>query len=203
MPVGILLFAAPMPGSEQADDRVVGESGRLRREPGGPGPTKDATRLNDSHRLDRVGATLTRIKPAARDLRHSGRAAAHRLYRRYAMHTSLQITFRNLDRSFAVEQKIRERAAKLERHFGNIMSCRVAVELLHKQHRQGNHFQVRIDLTVPGGELVSSREPDDRHAYTDVYVAIRDAFDAMDRMLEEYVERMRRQMKAHDTPLHG
>jgi ribosomal subunit interface protein len=119
------------------------------------------------------------------------------------MHTSLQITFRNLDRSLAVEEKIRERAARLEHYFGDIMSCRVAVELLHKHHRQGNHFHVRIDLTVPGDELVSSREPDDHHAYTDVYVAIRDAFDTMDRMLEEHVRRMRRQVKTHETPLHG
>lgn len=119
------------------------------------------------------------------------------------MHTPLQITFRNFARSPAVEDKIRERAARLERYFGDIMGCRVAVELVHKHHRQGNHFHVRIDLTVPGDELVANREPDEHAAYTDVYVAIRDAFEAMDRMLEEYVRRMRRQVKAHETPLHG
>lgn len=119
------------------------------------------------------------------------------------MHTSLQITFRNLDRSAAVEAKIRERAARLERRFGDIIGCRVAVELLHKHHRQGNHFHVRIDLTVPGGELVASREPDEHPAYTDVYVAIRDGFDAAERMLEDYMRRLRGQVKAHETPLHG
>lgn len=119
------------------------------------------------------------------------------------MHASLQITFRNFSRSAAVEEKIRERAARLERYFADIVSCHVVVELLHRHHRQGNHFQVRIDLKVPGSELVASREPDQRPAYTDVFVAIRDAFDAMDRLLEEYVRRMRRQVKAHETPAHG
>lgn len=119
------------------------------------------------------------------------------------MHTSLQITFRNLDRSPAVEENIRERASKLEHFFADIMSCRVAVELMHKHHRQGNHYHVRIDLTVPGDELVASREPDEHHAYTDVYVAIRDAFDTMERLLEDYVRRIRRQVKAHEVPPHG
>lgn len=119
------------------------------------------------------------------------------------MHTSLQITFRNLNRSPAVEEKIRERAARLDRYFDDVMSCRVVVELLHRHHRQGNHYHVRIDLTVPGDELVSTREPDEHNAYTDVYVAIRDAFDTMDRLLEGYVHRLRREVKTHETPVHG
>ncbi len=119
------------------------------------------------------------------------------------MHTSLQITFRNFDRSPAVEDKIRERASRLERFFGDIMSCRVAVELLHKHHHQGNHYHVRIDVTVPGDELIASREPDEHNAYTDVYVAIRDAFDTMERLLEDYVRRMRREVKAHTPFPHG
>lgn len=119
------------------------------------------------------------------------------------MQQPLQITFRNLERSEAIEAKIRERAAGLENYYDNITSCRVAVESRHRHHHHGNHYHVRVEVTVPGGHLVAGREPDEHHAYTDVYVAIRDAFDSMRRQLEDYARRRRRQVKAHETPPHG
>lgn len=119
------------------------------------------------------------------------------------MQLPIQITFRNLDRSEAVEAKILGRAEKLNRYFARIMSCRVVVEAHHKHHHRGNHYHVRLDVTVPDGELVASRDPDEHHSYTDVYVAIRDAFDSMYRQLEEYARRERRETKAHETPPHG
>jgi ribosomal subunit interface protein len=119
------------------------------------------------------------------------------------MQTPLQIAFRNMDRSEAVGAKIEERAAKLERYYDEIMGCRVTVEAQHKHHRRGNHYHVRVDITVPGGELVASREPDEHHSYSDVYVAIRDAFSTMERQLEDYARRRRRQVKEHETPPHG
>jgi len=119
------------------------------------------------------------------------------------MHNSLQITFRNLDRSSAVEEKIRDRALKLDRYFSDIQSCDVAVSLLHKHHHQGNRYHVRVAVTVPGDELIASRQPDENHAYTDVYVAMRDAFDTMERLLEDYVRRLRREVKTHEPPARG
>ncbi|HSQ02755.1 MAG TPA: HPF/RaiA family ribosome-associated protein [Burkholderiales bacterium] len=119
------------------------------------------------------------------------------------MQLPLQIIFRNLGKSPAVEDKVRERAEKLDQFHQRIMSCRVAVELLHKHHRRGNHFHVRIDVTVPGEELVVTRESDEHHEYTDVFVAVRDAFDTMERLLEDYAHRQRREVKAHEVPPHG
>ena len=119
------------------------------------------------------------------------------------MQTSLQITFKNLDRSPHVEEKIRERAAKLGRCYTGILSCHVIVELLHRHHRHGNHYHVRVDVTVPGDQLVSTQEPEELHAYTDVYVAIRDAFDVMDRMVEDHVRRTHPYVMAHEGPLQG
>jgi len=119
------------------------------------------------------------------------------------MQMPLQIAFRNLDRSEAIEAKVRERAEKLDEYYDHIMSCRVTVEALHKHHLHGNHYHVRVDVTVPGGERVATREPDEHHAYTDVYVAIRDAFDAIRRQLEDYGRRQRRQVKEHEVPPHG
>jgi ribosomal subunit interface protein len=119
------------------------------------------------------------------------------------MKMPLQIAFRNLDRSEAVETRIRERAEKLETYCDRIMGCRVVVEAQHKHHHRGNHYHVRVDVTVPDAEFVASREPDEHHAYTDVYVAIRDAFDAIRRQLEDYVRRQDRRIKAHAAPPHG
>jgi ribosome-associated translation inhibitor RaiA/cold shock CspA family protein len=119
------------------------------------------------------------------------------------MNLPLQITFRNLDRSEAVADLIGKHAARLETYCPHITSCRVAVESLHHHHHRGHHFQVRIDVTVPGQELAASQEADEHHAYTDINVAVGDAFDSMRRQLEEYSSRRQGKVKAHDTPVHG
>jgi ribosomal subunit interface protein len=119
------------------------------------------------------------------------------------MELPLQITFRNMPASPAIEQNIREKAARLDRFADHIMACRVIVEAPHRHHHQGKLYHVRIDITVPGNELIVSRDPGEHHAHADVYVAIRDAFDAALRQLEDHVRRRRGQTKSHETPLHG
>ncbi|MFC5496927.1 HPF/RaiA family ribosome-associated protein [Caenimonas terrae] len=119
------------------------------------------------------------------------------------MKLPLQITFRNIDHSDAIEAKVRERAEKLDRFHRYIMSCRVTVEESHKHHHQGNHYHIRADIKVPDRELVASREPDEHHAYEDVYVAIRDVFDSLRRQLEDYARLQQRKVKTHDGPAHG
>ena len=113
------------------------------------------------------------------------------------MQLPLQITFRHIQPSAAVEARIRQEAAKLEKFCEHIMSCRVIVEAPHRHHNQGNLFHVRIDLTVPQEELVVSREHHDEHAHEDAYVVIRDAFNALHRQLEDYVRRRRGDVKFH------
>jgi len=119
------------------------------------------------------------------------------------MRLPLQITFRNMEQSDAVEAKIREKTEKLNQFCDDIMGCRVVVELSHKNHHKGNTFHVRIDITVPDGEIVVSRSPDQRQSHQDVYVAIRDAFDAARRQLEDYVCRRRGEIKSHETQPQG
>ncbi|MCK6555836.1 HPF/RaiA family ribosome-associated protein [Candidatus Binatia bacterium] len=113
------------------------------------------------------------------------------------MQVPLQISFRNMEPSAAVEAKVRERAAKLDRFHDRITGCRVVVEAPHKHHHQGKLFHVRIDLTVPGGELLVTRDPAQAHGHEDVYVAIRDAFAAARRQLDQYVAQRRGSVKAH------
>lgn len=119
------------------------------------------------------------------------------------MQIPVQVVFRNMERSAAVEERVRREVEKLEQHFQPIMGCRVALKASHKHHQEGNLFHVRIDLTVPGAELVVSRDPSEHQAHEDMYVAIRDAFDAATRQVEEYAQKRRREVKHHETPLHG
>ncbi|WP_126454686.1 HPF/RaiA family ribosome-associated protein [Sulfuriflexus mobilis] len=119
------------------------------------------------------------------------------------MKIPLQITFRNMEPSDAVEAKIREKAAGLEQYAKDIMSCRVIVEAPHKHHHKGNIYAVIIDVTLPGNEVVVDRNPGQDHAHEDVYVAIRDAFNAVRRQLEDYLRLRRNKVKTHETLPHG
>ena len=109
------------------------------------------------------------------------------------MQIPMQITIRDIEQSDALETHIRDKAKKLDEFFDHIMSCRVVVEMPHKHQHQGKQFNVRIDLGVAGGEIVVNRD----HA-EDVYVALRDAFDAAKRQLEDYVRKLRGDVKKHE-----
>jgi ribosomal subunit interface protein len=119
------------------------------------------------------------------------------------MQIPLEITFRHMDSSPAVEAKIRERAQKLERYHDHIMSCRVVVEAPHTHKRSGNLYQVRLDIKVPGKELAITQHHPQDQAHEDIYVAIRDAFDAAGRRLEEIGRVERGEVKLHEPPPHG
>jgi ribosomal subunit interface protein len=110
----------------------------------------------------------------------------------------LQIVVRNTPHSPALDARIRDKAAKLEEFDPRITSCRVTVEEASKHHHQGRQFSVRIDLRVPGREIAVTREH-----HEDVYVALRDAFDAAKRQLEDVVREKRGDVKAHAVPRHG
>ncbi|MDH4234025.1 MAG: ribosome-associated translation inhibitor RaiA [Gallionella sp.] len=110
------------------------------------------------------------------------------------MQIPLQITMRDVEHSEALETHIRDKATKLEDFFKHITSCRVVVEMPHKHHKQGKQFNVRIDIGVPGGEIAVNRD----HA-EDVYVALRDAFDAAKRQLEDYARKLRGDVKKHEA----
>ncbi len=116
------------------------------------------------------------------------------------MKNPVQISFRGLPASPAVEAVVREKAQKLERFCDDIMSCRIMIDSPHRHHRKGKHYHVRIDLTVPGREIVVNRDPPEDPTHEDLYVAIRDAFDSARRRLQDYVRIRQGHVKAHRVP---
>lgn len=119
------------------------------------------------------------------------------------MQSPLELIFTNMQRSDAVETDVRERVERLEKLFNGITSCHVFVDASHLRHRKGNLHEVRIEVRVPGTELAVNKKPGDVNAHEDVHVTVRDAFDAMERQLKKWKQRLRGQPKARESPLQG
>lgn len=119
------------------------------------------------------------------------------------MKLPLQVSFHNTDPLPGVEEIVRERAARLERYCDHIMSCRVVIDVPHKHHRKGNQYQIRLDITVPGDEIAVTREAPEHEAANRLPDAIKDAFDAADRLIEDYVRRRRQDVKHHEGLPHA
>lgn len=119
------------------------------------------------------------------------------------MELPVEIVWHNMDPARHVEARVNERAARLEKFFGRIIRCYVVVEAAHRRHKMGNHYEVRIDVTVPGGELSVNRRPGDDNAHEDVLVAVRDAFDAMERKIRRWKGAHSGRPVSHEAPLQG
>lgn len=113
------------------------------------------------------------------------------------MQVQPRVTFRELEPSPAVEAKVEERIERLERLHGRLTTCQVVIEAPHRHHHHGRIYHVRLHLVVPGGDIVIGRDPAEHHAHEDLYVAIRDAFDAAERRLEDHARRSRGEVKSH------
>jgi ribosomal subunit interface protein len=115
----------------------------------------------------------------------------------------VQITFKDMPPSPAIEAWIREHASKLTRYHDHIVHCQVVVEAPHRHQQRGHLYNVRLDITVAGGEVVVSHQGPKDEAHRDVYVALRDAFHAARRQLQDQVRKQRGKVKHHTEPAHG
>ena len=107
-----------------------------------------------------------------------------------------QITYRGMDHSAALDSRIRELCNKLEQFHPKITSCHVIVDEHDRHKSKGNLFEVRVDVHVPGREIVASRQQ-----HEDPYAAVTDAFHVMERQLEEDIRKLRGEVKRHtDIP---
>lgn len=113
------------------------------------------------------------------------------------MQVPLEISTRLIELTPPLESDLRRRATKLERYYDRITSCRIAVERPSLHHREGGPYRVRLDITVPGDELVVSKEAEDLN------VAVREAFQAAERQVEDFSHRRRREVKSLEHPPEG
>ncbi len=123
-----------------------------------------------------------------------------------AMEVPLEINFHNLDKTEWAEADIRSRVVKLNKIYDRLTACRVSVEAPHRQHRTGNLFEVRIEMTVPGKTLMVDKEPHhakEKYATADLRVAIRDAFKAAERQLKSFKQQISGEVKPHEAQFHG
>jgi len=116
------------------------------------------------------------------------------------MKTPVQITFHQVPRQEFAETIIREAAEGLDQFFDDILGCRVVVDAPHRRQHTGNIYKVRVDVSVPGAELVVNREPGNREAHRDLIVAINDAFRVIERKLEHYAQERRGEVKQDSAP---
>lgn len=119
------------------------------------------------------------------------------------METPLELSFKNMQKSPFIEGLIREKADKLERLYDGITSCHVYVEAPHKSRRKGNPYEVRIEVRVPGTELAVTNKPGNTEAHEDIKIAVRDAFNAMERQVKKWKKKISGDIKTHDGPLQG
>jgi ribosome-associated translation inhibitor RaiA len=117
------------------------------------------------------------------------------------MTVPLQITFRDLPSSSAMEAEIRDRAEHLERIFDRLTSCRVIVEGRHRPQRAGKVAHLCIELALPGKIITIGRGAGDFETHDDVFVAVRAAFDAARRRLDRHARRRRGEVKSHTLPV--
>jgi len=110
----------------------------------------------------------------------------------------VQITVRDIPGSPALESHIRSKTSKLSQFYDRMISCKIVVEFEQKHKHRGKLYNVRIDVAVPGKELVVTKKSNE-----DVYIAIRDAFSAIIRQLENHSHKRHGRVKTHTDVMHG
>lgn len=169
-----------------------------------------------TEKFERASGGLYVVGDASRDVHFIAIAVAEGVRAAYAINRSLrvaetarilngstdmklnpQITYRDVEATPALDKSIRASAQRLNRYHPDILGCRIAVEAPHRRHRKGRHYRVRIDLTVPGKELVVGHHPQQNPAHEDLSVALRDAFRAARRELQVHARTRRGDVKRH------
>jgi cold shock CspA family protein/ribosome-associated translation inhibitor RaiA len=122
---------------------------------------------------------------------------------RPSLQIPLQLTFKEIAHSDAVEALVRAHAAKLETFHPRITACRVVLDAAHRHRHKGRDYHVRIDITVPGAELVVGRDPPASTVHEDLNAAIDHAFDVAERLLDDHARRRRGDVKTHEPTTTG
>jgi cold shock CspA family protein len=119
------------------------------------------------------------------------------------MQTQAQVSFDDIPADAAVRDAALKHIDQLESTYGRITGCNVVIAQPHRHHREGRSYSVRVDIRVPGGEIIVNRDHHLDHAHKDVFVALRDSFAAARRRLEDHVRRQRGNEKVHAVRSQG
>jgi cold shock CspA family protein len=122
------------------------------------------------------------------------------------MDIPLEIAFHNAEPSAEIDALIRKHVGRLEKLYPHLIGCRVSVEMLHKQHRNGNVPEVHIAIRVPGREIAISREPHkvrQRRATANVQTSVKDAFRAAEQRLKDFKALQYGDVKIKEMPIQG
>lgn len=119
------------------------------------------------------------------------------------MEMPLELVWRNVDSSDALEATIRDRVDKMHRYFNHIISVHVTVEVPHRTQQTAKSYHIRVETRVPGQQLVVSQDPGREGAHYDPFITVRDAFDAMDKQLESFSQTVRGEVKTLNAQPQG
>lgn len=114
-----------------------------------------------------------------------------------------EIAFHGLEPGADIEARLHNRIERLERLAGRLVSCRVVIDAPHKSQRTGGAYDVRVEARGPEAVFVVDRAPGDDGAHKDLHVALRDAFDALERQVKRWKETHRGRPVVLDEPLRG
>jgi ribosome-associated translation inhibitor RaiA/cold shock CspA family protein len=114
------------------------------------------------------------------------------------MEVEPQIAFHGFEPSPSLRALIEHRISLLERYHPHVITCRVAVEMPHRRHRKGNVWHVKVNVSIPGRDIAIQREAEIGRRHEVPEAAVRDAFDAARRRLQERARRMQGSVKVHE-----
>ena len=112
------------------------------------------------------------------------------------MVSDTKVVFRGIDHSQTVADAVQKRLDKLERFTEEIHSLRVILESPHNHHYKGKVFHVAVEAVIPNHDILVSHDQHDKHEHEDIYIAIRDAFNALERQIKSVYEKKRHQIRA-------
>ena len=100
------------------------------------------------------------------------------------MTNEFQVLFHNIDQTSALSQAVQKRIDKLARYCDQILSGRVVLDAPHNHHHKGKVYAVAIEIHVSSKKIIVNQGQHNNHAHEDLYIAIRDAFNAAERKLK-------------------
>ena len=97
----------------------------------------------------------------------------------------MNLPFKDFPATDSLREAVEKRADKVKTRYPEISTFEVVLAAPHQHKHQGNLFTCHIEVHLPRVEpIVIDHDPDDNHAHEDAYVAIRDAFKALEKRLE-------------------